>query len=207
MENKGKIIAGSIGTVAMVLAAVFSVEGGYVNDPQDPGGETNHGITKTVAVSHGYTGPMKDLTVEQASAIYFKDYIQKPNFYAILQMSPAVGEKLIDAGVNTGTTRPSLWFQQSLNALNRDGKDYAQIATDGKVGTGTIAAYHSLELKRGRVRACELMIKMLDAQQTNYYMSLTNLKTYTAGWIDNRIGNVPLSKCEAIYVEPGKQSP
>lgn len=201
MENKGKVVAGSLGTVALVLAAVFSVEGGYVNDPKDPGGETNHGITKAVAVSHGYTGPMKDLTPEQASKIYFKDYIQKPNFYAILKMSPAVGEKLIDAGVNTGPARPSLWFQVALNSLNRDGKDYAQIATDGKVGTGTIKAYEALQTKRGRVRACELMIKMLDAQQTNYYMSLTNLKTYTAGWIDNRIGNVPLSKCEAIYVE------
>ena len=45
-------------------------EGGYVNDPRDPGGETMWGITKRVALVNGYTGPMREMTQAQAKAIY-----------------------------------------------------------------------------------------------------------------------------------------
>lgn len=188
----GKVSA----VVAAILASVFAVEGGFSDHKSDPGGATNHGITEAVAREHGYKGDMRNLTKEAAQSIYFKDYIQKPGFDKVIELSPAVAEKLVDAGVNTGTTRPSRWFQHSLNALNRDGKDYPQITVDGKIGPGTINAYKSLAKVRGEVRACELTIKLLDAQQAAHYMSLTNLKTFTPGWVDNRIGNVPLSKCK-----------
>ena len=190
-------VGGSIGGVAAaIIAAVFALEGGHSNDPGDPGGETNHGITKQVAVSKGYTGPMKDLTKEMASSIYYDDYIVKPRLLPMLDLSPAVSQKLVDAGVNTGTGRPSRWFQQSMNSLSRGGKDYPQINVDGKVGTGTISSYKSLQKVRGKIKACELTIKLLDAQQATYYMSLTNLPQYTVGWVDNRIGNVPVSRCK-----------
>ena len=190
-----KKVWGISGVAAAIIAAVFALEGGYVNDPKDPGGETHHGITKTVAQQNGYTGSMKDLTQELAASIYYKDYIEKPGFVPMLEISPVVSQKLVDAGVNTGTTRTSRWFQTGLNALSRGGKDFPQINVDGKVGAGTISAYKSLQKIRGRVKACELMIKMLDGQQTTYYMSLTNLPQYTVGWVDNRIGNVPASRC------------
>ena len=38
---------------------VLSHEGGYVNHPKDPGGETNWGITKRTALANGYTGAMR----------------------------------------------------------------------------------------------------------------------------------------------------
>lgn len=195
MTATAKKVGGISGVAAAIIAAVFALEGGYVNDPKDPGGETNHGITKTVAQQNGYTGSMKDLTQEMAASIYYKDYIEKPGFVPMLEISPVVSQKLVDAGVNTGTTRPSRWFQTGLNALSRGGKDFPQINVDGKVGAGTISAYKSLQRVRGKVKACELMIKMLDGQQTTYYMSLTNLPQYTVGWVDNRIGNVPVSRC------------
>ncbi|AHI60141.1 endolysin [Erwinia phage Ea9-2] len=191
-----KAVGGIGGVAAAIIAAVFAVEGGYVNDPKDPGGETNHGITKQVAQQNGYTGAMKDLTMEMAGSIYYKDYIEKPGFVPMIDVSPNVTWKLVDAGVNTGTARPSRWFQTGLNSLSRGGKDYPQINVDGKVGSGTIAAYKSLQKLRGKVKACELMLKSLDGQQLGYYMSLTNLSQYTVGWIDNRIGNVPYSNCQ-----------
>jgi lysozyme family protein len=185
-----------IGAIAAsIIAAVFSVEGGYVNDPHDPGGETNHGITKTVAVAHGYTGPMKHLSEDLATSIYFEDYIQKPGFEPFLKLSPAVAQELADSAVNTGPARPSLWLQKALNSLNRNGRDFPQTNVDGKVGPGTIQAYQALQRLRGRVQACELVIKLLDAQQAVYYMSLTSLSQYTTGWVSNRIENVPLTHC------------
>ena len=183
------------GVVALIVAALFAVEGGYVFDPRDPGGETNHGITKSVAVSAGYLGAMKELTQERAGEIYTANYIVSTGYWEVIELSPAVGEKLIDAGVNAGPGRSSRWFQTALNAVNRGGKDYPSISVDGQVGRGSIAAYQSLQKVRGKRGACELVIKMVDAQQTMHYLSLPHLNVYTPGWITNRIGNVPLSRC------------
>lgn len=194
MALNKKMIGG--GATAAILAAVFAFEGGYVNDPKDPGGETNHGITVAVARDHGYTGPMKDLPKEKATEIYLEDYITKPGYGELIALSPAVGHKVVDAGVNTGTRQSSLWFQRSMNALSRGGQDFPQINVDGKLGTGSIKAYEALRRVRGNVRACELTIKLMDAQQANHYMSLTKTPQYIPGWIDHRIGNVPLSKCQ-----------
>lgn len=182
--------------ILAIVGSVVAIEGGYVNHPKDPGGETNHGITKVVAEQHGYHGAMKDLTKEMAEEIYIEDYVVKPRFDLVYDLSPAVAHKLIDAGVNTGTGRASRWFQESLNNLNRAGRDYSQIAVDGSIGSGTLTAYTSLQRVRGKVEACKMTIKLIDAKQANHYTSLTNLKDFTPGWIINRIGNVPLSKCE-----------
>lgn len=196
MASKAQKVAGGAGVVGMILAAVFAAEGGYVNNPKDPGGETNMGITKKVAVSHGYTGPMKQLPKDLAASIYFEDYIRKPGYEPFVELSPAIAEELVDTGVNTGPARPSRWLQVALNALNRDGRDYPALVVDGRVGKATINAYQSLQRVRGKTKACQMVIKLLDAQQAMHYVSLTHLKTFTPGWIDNRISNVPLGHCE-----------
>ena len=187
-------LGSSAAAVAVILGSVFYTEGGYVNDPKDPGGATNHGITEAVARKHDYTGHMKDLPKDLAEDIYVKDYVIKPGYDKVTSLSYAVGHKMIDIGVNAGPGRSSLWFQKSLNAVNRGGADYPKISEDGKIGAGTLAAYQGLQKKRGKVEACRMVIKMLDAQQTMHYMNL-NMPTFTPGWVINRSGNVPLSDC------------
>lgn len=181
--------------VGVILAAAFALEGGYVNDPKDPGGETNHGITKAVAVQNGYTGPMLKMPKSVAEDIYVERYLVDPGFIAVVEISPAVAHKLTDAGINAGTSRASKWFQESLNDVNRGGRDYPSVVTDGKIGPATLAAYQGLERKRGKAEACRMIIKLVDAKQTAHYTSLKNLYDFTPGWIINRIGNVPLTKC------------
>ena len=193
--NKSNLLKGG-GLISVILGSVLYMEGGYVNNPTDPGGETNHGITKNVAVANGYTGSMKNLTKEQALEIYLVDYVTKPRYELIAELSPAVSHKLIDAGVNVGTKRSSCWFQKSLNSLNRSGSDYPTITEDCSVGPATVRSYEGLVKKRGKVKACELVIKLMDAQQSLHYMSLSQLSQFTVGWVDNRIGNVPLSYCK-----------
>lgn len=105
-----------------------------------------------------------------------------------------MGQKLVDAGVNAGTSRASRWFQVALNHLSRGGQDYAQVAVDGQIGAQSIAAYRALEKKRGRLKACELAVKLIDAQQGTHYMSL-NKPMFIVGWADHRLGNVPLARC------------
>lgn len=195
MEKKNKVSLALSGAIVSIIATVFALEGGYVNNPQDPGGATNYGITENVARSHNYNGGMQELPRELAEHIYYLDYIQKPNFHLIIERSPAVGKELVDTGVNVGTSRSSRWFQNALNALNRGGLDYPYITPDGRIGSKTVEAYKSLQFVRGNVKACELVIKLMDAQQASHYMSLTHLNTFTVGWVDHRIGNVPFTEC------------
>jgi lysozyme family protein len=180
--------------ILAIVAGVFAVEGGYSNNPADPGGETNHGVTVQVARDAGYTGPMRELPKEFAQQTYVRNYIERPNFHRVIAMSPAVGEKLVDAGVNAGPGRSARWFQQALNHLSRGGADYPVVKADGVIGRQTLAAYQALERKRGRVKACELVIKLMDVQQGAHYMGL-NKPVFIVGWADNRLGNVPLERC------------
>lgn len=187
------------GLILATIAGLFAVEQGYSNDPRDPGGATNHGITEKVARADGYEGDMKDLTQDRASEIYAKDYIHAPGFTAILSTSPALGQRVIDGGVNVGTRQMSLWFQRGLDAMCRSGKDCPRVVADGKIGPGTMAAYAALEKKRGRVQACQAMIKVIDGQQTVHYMSLGKPE-FVYGWVTNRIGHVPLERCNEAPV-------
>lgn len=191
---KGKIWATLGAVVLAILGSVVAVEGGYVNNPADPGGETNHGITVQVARDNGYQGPMRELPLAVAEDIYTKSYIETPNFHRVIAMSPAVGKKLVDVGVNAGQARAARWFQVALNHLSRGGADFQQVEVDGQVGNQSLAAYKALERKRGRIKACELVLKLVDAQQGAHYMSL-NKPMFIVGWADNRLGNVPLATC------------
>lgn len=191
---KGGGTAGAI--ITAIIGGIFLVEGGLVDHPDDI--LTNHGITETTARANQYEGLMSELSPELAFDIYYKDYILKPKFDLIIDLNTPVGTKVIDAGVNVGTRRAALWFQRSLNAVNRNGIDYPRITEDGLIGPQTIAAYKGLEKRRGKVEACKIMLKLMDGFQTTHYVSLTSKHAFTPGWIINRIGNVPLSDCEQV---------
>ena len=45
---------------------------------------------------------MKELPKSTAQRIYAQDYIERPNFHRVIALSPAVGEKLVDAGKAEG---------------------------------------------------------------------------------------------------------
>lgn len=200
MSKKNLAKGGGIAaTIVGIIVAVFAVEGGYVNNKNDPGGATNHGITEAVAREHGYTGHMKDLPKETAFEIYEQDYITKPGYRPVIELAPAVGHKLVDIGVNAGPSRSSRWFQTSINMLNRNGQDCPNVGVDGKVGPRTIQSYECLVRVRGSVKTCQMTLKLLDAQQATHYMNLANgdpkFKTFMVGWVDNRVGNIKLDEC------------
>lgn len=189
-----------IGAAALaIIAVVFGVEGGFVDDRRDPGGATKNGVTEQVARDYGYRGPMKDLPEELAQEIYFKGYIQKPGFDKLIDLSPALAQEVIDSGVNTGPERASAWLQTALNSLNRRGRDYPNLKVDGRAGPVTMSAYQALQRVRGKAKACQLVIKLMDAQQGAHYLSLarddSQFEAFMAGWVDHRIGNVPLGGC------------
>lgn len=177
-------------TVDEMIDGILEREGGYVDHPSDPGGRTNFGITERVARANGYTGHMRNLTREQARDIYRREYVEKPGFLGIAEIDPVVAEEVIDSGVNAGQARAALWFQQALNMLNRRGKDYADIAEDGKIGPATLAAFRALRRRRGNARS--LMLKALNGLQFMHYYKLaaggTKFEDFMVGWLDSRVG-------------------
>jgi lysozyme family protein len=195
-----KAVAGALSAaVITVLAAIGANEGGYAFHQSDPGGETNHGITKAVAQANGYSGPMRELPEATAREIYVSQYITGPGFLPIVEVQPALGEEIVDTGVNAGPARASLWLQQSLNHLNSRGRDYPDVIEDGRVGPATLAAYRALEQRRGRALACQLVVKLVDAKQAGHYMALagrnSSFEDFMVGWTRTRIGNVDLARC------------
>ncbi|PTQ60806.1 putative peptidoglycan binding protein [Sphingomonas aurantiaca] len=188
--------AGGIATIALaMIASVIAVEGGYVNHPADPGGETHMGITKAVAVQNGYTGPMRTLPREVAESIYYTRYLVQPGYAALVPIDAAVTAELFDTTVNMGAARPSTWFQQSTNALCG-----TKLVTDGRVGPGTIAAYRAWQGKLGASNLCVATLVNLDRAQAAEYARLVRVnpkrKVFYKGWIAHRVGNVDRGRCK-----------
>lgn len=189
--SKGKIAA-AVSTAALgIIASTIGLEGGYVNHPSDPGGETNKGITKKVAVAHGYTGPMRTIPDDVVQSIYYRDYLVAPGYEPLVALDAAVTEELFDTTVNMGPARPSRFFQQSLNEICPT----LNVRVDGKVGPATIAAFSRCQ----RTLLCQAMLPRLDAKQLAEYDRLVrvnpSLKVFYRGWVNRRIGNVPMAKC------------
>lgn len=198
---------------AAIIYGVTQVEGAFVNHPSDPGGATNHGITEAVARADGYTGRMQDLPKERAISIYNRQYVERPGFTAIVErceaeslllyvghegnlvvqaVKPSLGWEVVDTGVNAGTGRAARWFQESLNHFNERGRLFPDIAVDGQIGPGTIAAFDRLIRRRGRAVTCEVMRKAVDSKQAAHYARLfgqdSKFEDFAWGWFRTRIG-------------------
>jgi lysozyme family protein len=209
-SNNQKAALGGLGAISLILAAVFAVEGGYVNNANDPGGPTRHGVTEQVARQHGYTGDMRNFprhcTYEGqvcAESIYFTDYIEKPGFLPIVKIDPAVGEEVIDTAVNMGPTRPSRYFQRAVNQVCN-----TRLSVDGRIGPMTVRAWGDCRANLGP-RACLSMLDALDAQQEAEYDRLVRvnpkLRIFRRGWQNLRIGNVDRNRCSSVPEPPARK--
>lgn len=177
-------------SVADLIAELIAIEGGYSADPNDSGGETNYGITIRVARKHGYTAPMEDMPRSIAEAIYEQDYWYSPGFYDVSTIYPAVARELFDTGVNCGVGKAAEFLQISLNALNRQGKDYADIDEDGDVGPATLSALTGYRAKRG-ASGEPVLLKALNCLQGARYIELSRARqkdeNFVFGWLENRV--------------------
>lgn len=169
---------------------IIQVEGGYVNDPSDSGGETNWGVTKAVARKYGYEGPMRDMPREIAFNIYEDMYWDSMLLDEIEKYSSLVAAEMADTGVNMGIGRASTFLQIALNALNNQGKDYPDIVEDGDIGRGTLAALNSFYTRRGN-DGMLVLEKALNCQQGAFYIDLVRRRQkdekFLYGWLSNRV--------------------
>lgn len=122
-------------TLATQLPKTFKIEGGYSNNPGDPGGETNHGVTVAIARAAGYTGAMKDLTVQQATEILTDLFYIDPQFDKLALIDDKLADQMFDLGVNLGPQAAGKFIQRALNVLDQNGKYGASLNVDGVLGT------------------------------------------------------------------------
>lgn len=176
--------------VEEIIEGVLRREGGYVNDPDDPGGETNYGITVAVARANGWQGPMKDLPIGMARRIYCSRYVLIPRFDDVYKMDSAVGEELIDTGVNMGPATAAAFLQRWLNGFNVGGKLGGDLFVDGRVGKITLdalRAYLAWRRDDGRVA----LLRGLNGVQGERYLAITEAKPtqrrFLFGWMLNRV--------------------
>jgi len=81
-----------------LVAIVLRHEGGYVNDPKDPGGETNFGISKKAFPKED----IKGMTRERAIAIYERQYWNAARCSEIPEdLQPIYFDTAVNAGVVT----------------------------------------------------------------------------------------------------------
>lgn len=135
---------------------VVGVEGGYVHDPRDPGGETKYGISK-----RAYPGlDIASLTVADAKTIYQHDYWTK---IAGDSLPPPVALVVFDAAVNSGVDRAAKWLQTACG-----------VTPDGRIGDITIKTVASCSVL-GLVTEC-------NAQRLMYLTTLPTWHAFGLGW-------------------------
>ena len=135
-------------------------EGGYINHPEDPGGETNLGVTKRVYDEWGGTKDMKSLTPDDVAPIYRENYW---NRLKCDDLPSGLDFCVFDWGVNSGTGRAAKAIQKVVGAN-----------PDGAIGPKTLA------LIKGQ--NTEYMIEEFGKIRQAFYESLSTFKTFGKGW-------------------------
>jgi lysozyme family protein len=175
------------------IKEVLGIEGGYVNDKDDPGKATNWGISEAVARRNGFKGDMKDLSKEQAIEIYYSEFWMKPGFNQI-KNSKIAGE-LFEFGVNAGVALAVKVLQRAYNLLNQNDV----ISEDGVLGPITAKKINNYKFFKSLYATMNIL-------QGMYYIGLaegdtelinnikhhkqtygSKLKKFVRGWIDKRV--------------------
>jgi lysozyme family protein len=142
------------------LKMLLHHEGGYVNHPKDPGGETNLGVTKRVYEKWGGTKDMKDLTVEDVAPIYKKEYWDKCRCD---ELESGVDWAVFDWAVNSGTGRAAKAIQKICGATQ-----------DGAIGPKTLALIGTQDTN--------YVVEEFGKIRQQFYESLKTFDTFGKGW-------------------------
>ena len=177
--------------IDQLLDDLIAREGGYSDHPADRGGKTRWGITEAVARAHVYRGEMRDLPRAEAEAIYRRLYWLRPGFDKVAAVAPALAGELFDTAVNMGPDVAAAFLQRALNALNRGGRDYPDIAADGRIGPATLSAL-TLFLECRHAEGETVLLKAVEAMQGERYLRLAEQRpaneAFLYGWLANRLG-------------------
>jgi lysozyme family protein len=156
------------------LAHVLKSEGGYVNNPADPGGMTNLGCTKAVweeFVGHPVSeADMRGLTPADVAPLYKRKYWDKVSGDLL---PSGLDYAVFDAAINSGPGRAAKWLQEAVG-----------VTADGAIGSGTLAAVGA--------HSTEDLIKAYNDKRLAFLQSLPTWPTFGKGW-GTRVASVQSS--------------
>lgn len=173
---------GALQTVAEIADEILDREGGYVNDPDDPGGATNHGVTIHTMRRLGLdldgdgdvdAADVRRLSKAQARDIFIEHYFHDPGISGL----PAILHATVfDMQVNAGSNAVKI-LQRLL------GKMGYRIVVDGRIGPETLSA------ARLAARAApEHLADAYGIERRNYYYALADRRAASRKYARRRDG-------------------
>lgn len=174
------------------LAHVLALEGGYTDDPRDPGGPTNAGITlATLAADRGIAPDatsrarlvttLKRLTPAEIADIYRRRYWQAAR---CPQLPAPIALMHFDCAVNQGPGRAARLLQQAVGA-----------EVDGEIGPETLASARRADLRTAIARYANL--------RREAYRALSSFPRFGRGWL----ARVDETRQAALALVPATTSP
>lgn len=157
-------------TVRQIAAAIVAREGGFVNDRDDPGGATNHGVTLGTLQRLGLDvtrdgrvdqADVRALTAAKAIDIFVEHYFRGPRIAELpLVLQAAVFDMYVNAGANA---------VRILQRLIRDMR--IDVGVDGVIGPKTIAAAYA-----AAAAAPDHVADAYGIARRNYYYALADAR-------------------------------
>ena len=169
-------------TVKDIATEIVKREGGYVNDPDDPGGATNFGVTihtmRRLGLDLNNDGrvtarDVRQLTRAQAVDIFIKHYFERP---LIAELPPALHPSVFDMYVNAGSNAVKI-LQRLLVDMGYD------IAVDGALGGQSIGA-----TRRAMKKAPQHFVDAYGIARRNYYFRLADRRVASRKYARSRAG-------------------
>lgn len=165
-------------SVRQLATEIVAREGGFVNDPDDPGGATNFGVTihtlrrlrpgQQIGVNE-----VRALTREDAIGIYIEHYFRRPRIAELPEpLWPTVFDMYVNAGANAVRILQRLFIEMGL-----------QIAADGVIGPQTIAAAH-----RAQQMAPAHLVDAYGIARRDYYYRLADQRPASRKFARRRDG-------------------
>ena len=155
----------------LAFQITVGIEGGYVNNPADPGGETKYGISHRAYPNVD----IANLTMDQAKAIYEKDYWTLTR----CDLCPAALAILVfDAAVNNRPGSAIKWLQQAVG-----------VQADGNIGPVTQAAIKN-------ITDITNTVALFHGARILAMSQLTDWHTFGNGW-SRRLAQLPYQAAQA----------
>lgn len=165
-----------------IAREIVAREGGYVNDPDDPGGATNHGVTIHTMRRLGLdlngdgrvtAADVRVLPQSKALEIFIDHYYRAPGIEKLPQpLHPSVFDMYVNAGNNAVKI-----LQRVFNAMRID------VEVDGVIGPKTIAAAHE-----AFAAAPNHLVDAYGIARRNYYYDLADRRAASRKYARRRNG-------------------
>jgi lysozyme family protein len=149
------------------MPVILLWEGGKVDDPRDPGGRTNQGITQRVYTAYRRRKGMQQRDVYQMTPEE-RDDIYRTNYWNAIQgdlLPLGVDLLVMDGAVNSGVVQSVKWLQRAVGVVD-----------DGIVGPATLHAATNYPDKQA-------LLTLITNQREAFLRSLKTFKTFGTGWL------------------------